>query len=46
MEYLAFTVRPLGIEPIEPALFAIIAGIVYWVVRNIKNKKAREEKQN
>ncbi|VAW84671.1 hypothetical protein MNBD_GAMMA17-2129 [hydrothermal vent metagenome] len=48
MEYLIFTVRPLDldIEPIELGQFTIIAGVVYWVVRNIKNEKAREEKQN
>ncbi len=43
MEYLIFTACPLGIEL---GLFAIIAGIIYEVVRNIKNKKAHEEKQN
>jgi len=37
MEYLIF---------IELGLFAIVAGIVYWVLRKIKNEKANEDKQD
>jgi len=37
MEYVIF---------IELGLFAIVAGIVYWVMRNIKNDKADKDKQD
>jgi len=37
MEYLIFTVYPLGIEL---GLVAIVAGVVFFVMRNIKQEKA------
>jgi len=37
MEYIIF---------IELGLFTIVAGIVYWVMRKIKNEKADKDKQD